>query len=177
MLRAALSTWKTIFSFQEINTSQAEGKKESLFLIWIYLASRYECIDAVAEHAQQAKIETCKPWLWWDFLMAFSCILIIPSALPESLSHVLRHKCSCLIPSEDVLACLYESNLRISAWIGKAWGQPSHVFLREGVGCCVSGLFRDGSSISDKIGGGKWWAGPFVLVGHLSCCTTDWEES
>lgn len=43
---------------QEINTSQVE---KSLFLIWIYLACRYESIDAVKEHAQQAKIETCKP--------------------------------------------------------------------------------------------------------------------
>lgn len=71
-----------------------------------------------------------KPWLWWDFMMAFPCILIIPSALPESLSYVPRHKCSCLIPSEDVLVWLYESNLRISAWIGRAWGQPSHVFFK-----------------------------------------------
>lgn len=73
------------------------------------------CIDALKEHAQQAKIETSKPLAELggkdDIFMYFD----MPSALLESLSHVLWYKCSCLIPSEDVLVCLYESNLRISA--------------------------------------------------------------
>lgn len=89
--------------------------------------------------------------------MAFSCILIIPSALKESLSHVLRHKCSCLIPSEDVLVRLYESNLRISAWIGRAWGQPSHVILGEGRIVALVGSFGTGAAfqIRSAVGSGE----------------------
>lgn len=88
------------FLSQEINTSLAAGRK--IIICDMHMHNR-------------PKQKHVNPWLWWDFMMAFSCILIIPSALPKSLSHVPQHKCSCLIASEDVLVCLYESNLRISA--------------------------------------------------------------
>lgn len=48
--------------------------------------------------------------------------------------------------------------------------------LGEGEVVASTGPFGTGGG-ADKIGGGKWWAGPFVLLDRLSCCAADWEES